>query len=695
MRHESLRSSSRRTLAVTQGLLCMLAGTALSATQAQAQASPDTLVSVCSGVSLPPSVVTGILDPVLTGIYGPIEGNINSTLGVLSGSVLGSLGFPGTLNVNVNGLLKTAAEGDNIGLNVLAQDGTLVGPADQCNAQADSYTLDNPAGISMGGNAITGLGASGEEAAAGEINSIAIGNNASTASAAVGSIAFGTDSQVGAAGVGSIALGSGSSVSVANSVALGAGSIAERGPQVSSVGEVSVGAPGAERQITNVAAGTAGSDAANLAQVQAVAALIPTNTVQYTDGTLATITLAGPSGTTIGNVAPGALSGTSTEAVNGSQLFATNQQVATNTSAITTLQGSVGTLQTAVAGNTTAITNLQTDVTSNSTAISNLQANVGTNTSAITSLQTNVGTLQTDVTSLQTNVTTNTGAITNLQTNVGTLQTDVTNLQTNVSTNSLEITNLQSNVSTLQNDVTTLHTTVNNIAVGNTGPVRYSNDATSTTPNGGTPTNDVTLVGADPGTVGIHNVADGVVAEGSTDAVNGGQLHLTNLTVAAAQETADQALELNQNAVTYDSAARTSVTLGNAGTPVSLQNVAAGTLGTDAVNVDQLEAMADNAVETANRYTDERIANLNFDLGDVRKDARAGTSAALAAAGMPQASDPGKSMLAAGVSTYRGKSAIAIGASHRTRNGSTVFKLGITYDSSEHVGANGGVGFQF
>ena len=56
---------------------------------------------------------------------------------------------------------------------------------------------------------------------------------------------------------------------------------------------------------------------------------------------------------------------------------------------------------------------------------------------------------------------------------------------------------------------------------------------------------------------------------------------------------------------------------------------------------------------------------------------------------------PGKSMLAAGVSTYRGKSAIAIGASHRTRNGSTVFKLGITYDSSDHVGANGGVGFQF
>lgn len=657
----------KKSCLLTPVLLSFVAGMTLAATPAQAQATPDTLVSVCSGVSLPPSVVTGILDPVLTGIYDPIEGNINSTLGLLSGSILGSLGFPSPLNVNVNGLLQTAAEGDNIRLNVLAQDGTLVGPADACSAQADSYTLDNPAGISMGGNAITGLGANGEEAAAGEIDSIAIGNNASTAPSALGSIALGTDSQVGAAGVGSIALGSGSSASVANSVAIGAGSLAARGPQAGSVGEVSVGAPGAERQITNVAAGTAGTDAVNLAQVQAVAALIPANTVQYTDGSFATVALAGPNGTTVANVAPGALSETSAEAVNGSQLFATNQQVAANTSAITSLQGSVGTLQTEVAGNTTAIANLQTNVNSNSTAITNLQANVATNTSAITSLQTNVGTLQTDVSALQVNVTTNTGAITDLQTSVGTLQTDVTNLQT----------------------------TVNNIAVGNTGPVRYSNSATPTAPNGGTPTNDVTLVGAAPGTVGVHNVAEGVVAEGSTDAVNGGQLHLTNLAAEAAQETADQALALNQNAVTYDSAARTSVTLGNVGTPVSLQNVAAGTLGTDAVNVDQLQAVADNAVENANRYTDERIASLNFDLGDVRKDARAGTSAALAAAGMPQASDPGKSMLAAGVSTYRGKSAIAIGASHRTRNGSTVFKLGITYDSSDHVGANGGVGFQF
>jgi len=62
---------------------------------------------------------------------------------------------------------------------------------------------------------------------------------------------------------------------------------------------------------------------------------------------------------------------------------------------------------------------------------------------------------------------------------------------------------------------------------------------------------------------------------------------------------------------------------------------------------------------------------------------------------MPQAMEPGKSMVSAGVSTYRGKSAFALGLSHAPDNGRTVFKLGVTYDSSSHLGANAGAGLQF
>lgn len=60
------------------------------------------------------------------------------------------------------------------------------------------------------------------------------------------------------------------------------------------------------------------------------------------------------------------------------------------------------------------------------------------------------------------------------------------------------------------------------------------------------------------------------------------------------------------NAVQYDQAAQTSVTLGGVGSeaPVKLGNVAAGIAGTDAVNVEQMNAQTTTAVQTANSYTD-------------------------------------------------------------------------------------------
>jgi autotransporter adhesin len=73
------------------------------------------------------------------------------------------------------------------------------------------------------------------------------------------SVAVGAFSQ--ASGSFSTALGSNSSALATNSVALGYGSVADR------ANTVSVGAPGAERQITNVAAGTQGTDAVNVNQL--------------------------------------------------------------------------------------------------------------------------------------------------------------------------------------------------------------------------------------------------------------------------------------------------------------------------------------------------------------------------------------------------------------------------------------------
>lgn len=67
-----------RSLALTTALSGVF--TALLASPALA--APTPLVSACSGVSLPPSVVTGILQPVFQGIVNPIQTDVNAILAV-------------------------------------------------------------------------------------------------------------------------------------------------------------------------------------------------------------------------------------------------------------------------------------------------------------------------------------------------------------------------------------------------------------------------------------------------------------------------------------------------------------------------------------------------------------------------------------------------------------------------------------
>jgi trimeric autotransporter adhesin len=124
-------------------------------------------------------------------------------------------------------------------------------------------------GANASGNNSTAVGnnavASGDSSSAVGANSQATGNN-STATGA-GSVASGNGStangaNASATGTNSTALGSNSSATGNNSMALGAGSVADRD------NTVSVGSVGNERQITNVAAGTQRTDAANWGQVQ-------------------------------------------------------------------------------------------------------------------------------------------------------------------------------------------------------------------------------------------------------------------------------------------------------------------------------------------------------------------------------------------------------------------------------------------
>ncbi len=107
-------------------------------------------------------------------------------------------------------------------------------------------------------------------------NSIALGvlaNSAGEFSSAVGRSANSSASA-------STSLGYNAAASAANAVALGANSVADQ------ENTVSVGAAGAERRVTNVAAGTGDTDAVNVSQLNDTAATTLQQANTYTDGAL-------------------------------------------------------------------------------------------------------------------------------------------------------------------------------------------------------------------------------------------------------------------------------------------------------------------------------------------------------------------------------------------------------------------------
>ena len=195
---------------------------------------------------------------------------------------------------------------------------------------------------------------------------------------------------------------------------------------------------------------------------------------------------------------------------------------------------------------------------------------------------------------------------------------------------------------------------------------------------GATPTGVVSV-----GDVGkerrVQNVAAGLISADSTDAINGSQLYATNSAINALNTGAAGIVQYsNGDARPNGGVATNDVTLvgANQNAPVTIHNVAAGVAPTDAVNVSQLQGVAGQI----NKVADE---------------ADAGTAAAMAAAGLPQAYLPGKSMVAVSGSTYRGKQGYAVGFSAINDGGNWIVKGIATGNSKGKFGATIGAGYQW
>ncbi|HDX1193045.1 TPA: YadA-like family protein [Pasteurella multocida] len=111
---------------------------------------------------------------------------------------------------------------------------------------------------------------------------------------------------------------------------------------------------------------------------------------------------------------------------------------------------------------------------------------------------------------------------------------------------------------------------------------------------------------------------------------------------------------------------------------------------TDAVNGSQLYELQQKIAKSGDNYN-----ILNNRINKVDKDLRAGIAGANAAAGLPQAYIPGKSMVAIAAGTYKGQNAIALGMSRISDNGKVIIKLTGNTNSRGDFGASIGAGYQW
>ncbi|WP_237658078.1 YadA family autotransporter adhesin [Enterobacter cancerogenus] len=154
----------------------------------------------------------------------------------------------------LQGIAGNISSRDDTGLGVAkatGKNGLAVGAG--AVASGDFSTAHGAGALATAANS----SASGSGAKATAANAAAFGQGATASGDS--SLAAGQGSR--ATGSQTVALGAGSNASASHSVALGHGSVADRDYSVS------VGSTGQERQITNVATGTARTDAANVGQV--------------------------------------------------------------------------------------------------------------------------------------------------------------------------------------------------------------------------------------------------------------------------------------------------------------------------------------------------------------------------------------------------------------------------------------------
>ncbi|WP_050453921.1 YadA family autotransporter adhesin [Candidatus Burkholderia verschuerenii] len=522
------------------------------------------------------------------------------------------------------------------------------------------------------------------------------------------------------AGAESVAIGGNAQANADNSVAIGSNSVA------SEADTVSVGDAGTERRITNVAARVNDTDAVNVSQLKQSISTSVANVVTYDNPEHTQVTFGNPDApVTLKNVAAGEVSATSGDAINGAQLFgaASNTAAALGGNSTVNSDGSVtasyefkdGSIFNSVGG---ALYNLDGRVTQNTSDISVINTTLSTiNGGGIKYFHANSTLADSSASGAESvAIGGNAQAIANNSVAIG--SNSVANRDNTVSVGAAGAERQITNVAAGTQDTDAVNVSqlkssglINGNGTANTA-VTYDHNA-----DGSTNYSSVTFGDGSSATT-IHNVSVGTVG---TDAVNVDQLNaaigaVTNIAensnpmiavqgdrnTEAASATGTHFAAMGANAVTTvdnsvalgaNSVADRSntVSVGSVGSERQIVNVADGTQATDAVNVRQL----DLAKAQSQGYTDARISGVQSQINDVAGKAWGGIASAMAVAGLPQPTAPGKTMVAAAASRFAGATGAAIGVSYVTNDARWVVKLSGNTSSYGSVGVVFGSGYQW
>ncbi len=594
-------------------------------------------------------------------------------------------------------------------------------------------------------------------------------NSTKAAASATGQDSMAAGPAATAAGNQAVSVGDGAAASAEGSVALGAGSVADR------VDTVSVGAAGAERQIANLADGSDATDAVNMRQLQAS----QQGSVRYDqngDGTTnyGNVTLGGgfaAGGTVLDNLAAGAVTAGSLQAINGGQLFGLGNSMATYLgggsvfnggvlgapsyqinsigvlgvaslqvygdigSAFSSISDSLLNLKNLVprtvpgasdplavqytadgAGNPTNEVRLTGDGSGAAVALGNV-ADGSVTTGSLDAI--NGGQLAATNEALASAI----GGT--LQYNSSTGQWSsasftVTSINSTGGSSQQTLGNVTDAFAAMDGSIVNVNNRIDNIQNGGAGNAYFAvnstkaaasatgQDSVAAGPAATASGNQAVAIGdgANASAAGSVALGAGSVADrANTVSVGAAGAERQVVNVADGSEATDavnvrQLQASQQGTVRYDqntdgSTNYGSVTMGRPGTSTVIHNVGTGVAPTDAVNVAQLNKGLGDVMDWSKNYTDQRFSDVNRDMKRIDDRASAGVASAMAMAGLPQPTEPGKRMASMAASTFHGESSMAVGVSGVTDGGRWIYKLSGSANTRGDGGVTVGAGFQW